>query len=545
MFINSKKILLLGLITFTTSYARNIDNLPSYQGFRGVVNTPTAEIQNEGEFEFLYTNQVENLKPSSNVDFRNNKEEENYFINMGVLPNLDATLRYSYGTSLKNKTKVNSSYSTYLKDHDVYLSDRIINLKYQIPFIPKNILKLAIGTQDLGGGASHLNSTYAVMSKTFQDFRTSLGYAQGDDTGALDGVFGSLEYQPFDWLLLGTEYDTKEWNGVIKANYNTKVDNQKINIGLMAKGSSDYKDIYFAMYANSSFNKEGAKAWNKFYTTSDTLKPMITIEPDVILIDGSEYGHMDYTAALNSELSIHLFKNTIISGQYNIPLGQTDNFKKDGIFSYRNRHKTSSNVDQILLSQLIEVDTSHPWVNLIQVGRFDKELEGVSFESGINSSNRKHRIVLKLAHLEDDLFNEMDLYIDEKREEKLLSYQYHLNDMNSNIKLTGGEFLYGDKGVMLGLKRYFSNISVAFDLAYSKHDHKGTNKIGRLTLSMPFGTTKQLKSKYIDIQTGDITYIRKKTLATEGKSSPAQPHHLKEVDNHFTLENYYLSKEHF
>ena len=528
----SRNILLLGLYATTLIYAREgIDILPSYQGFRGVVNTPNAEVQKEGEFELLHTNQIEDLTPSSTIDFRDNKRERNYFINMGVLPNLDASLRYSHGTNLNSNSD--------------FLSDRIISLKYQIPFIPKDIVQLAIGAQDLGGGNSYLTSKYAVISKSFYNFRTSLGYAQGDEVGALDGVFGSVEYQPFSWLQLGGEYDTREWNGVVKANYATTIDNQKTNIGLMAKGSSDYQDIYFGVYANSSFDKKSAKAWDEFYVSMDRFKPTLTIEPNFILIDGSEYGNMDYTIALNSELSMRIFENTIISAEYNIPLGMSDNFKEGGIFAYRNRHKTTPNIDQILLSQFIKFDTTYPWINLIQVGRFDKELDGVSFESGVSSPNGKHRIILKLASLQDDLYDQMDLYIDKTREEKLLSYQYHLDSMNSNIKLTGGEFLYGDQGVMVGLKRYFSNISVTFDVAYTKHDYKGTNKVGRLTLSMPFGTTKQLKSRYIDMQTGDINYIRRKTLTSKKGTNYSQPHHLKEVDNHFILDNYYLKNRQF
>jgi len=510
-------------------YGEGILPLPSYQGFRGVVNTPNAEIQKEGEFELLYTNQIEDLTPSSDVDFRDNKREKNYFINMGVLPNLDASLRYSYGTNLDTGGD--------------YLSDRIVSLKYQVPFV--DTIQLAFGVQDLGGISSHLSSKYAVMSKSFYNLRSSLGYAQGDEEGALDGVFGSVEYQPFDWLQLGGEYDTREWNGALKANYTTTINQHKTNIGLMVKGSSDYNDIYFGLYADSLFSKESAKAWDEFYVGSDRFKPTITIEPDFILIDGSEYGHMDYTIALNSEISMKLFDNTIISGEYNIPIAMTENFKEGGIFAYRNRHKTSPNIDQILLSQFIEVDTTYPWINLIQVGRFDKELEGISIESGISSSNNKHRFMFKLANLKDDLYNQMDRYKDKNREEKLLSYQYHLDGMNSNIKITGGEFLYGDQGVMIGLKRYFSDITATFDVAYTKHDYKGDNKVGRLSLSMPFGTTKQLKSRYIDIQTGNIEYIRRKTLATKDEENYSQPHHLKEVDNHFTLDNYYLRKTHY
>jgi len=82
----SRNILLLGLYATTLIYAgEGIDILPSYQGFRGVVNTPNAEVQKEGEFELLHTNQIEDLTPSSTINFRDNKRERNYFINIWML----------------------------------------------------------------------------------------------------------------------------------------------------------------------------------------------------------------------------------------------------------------------------------------------------------------------------------------------------------------------------------------------------------------------------------------------------------------------------
>jgi hypothetical protein len=313
----------------------------------------------------------------------------------------------------------------------------------------------------------------------------------------------------------------------------------------MAKSSLDYNDLYFGIYANSQFDQRLGRAWERSYLSMDHLKPTLMLEPSFILVDGSEYGHMDYTVALNAELSMRLFDHTIVSGEYNIPLSMSGNFDDGGIFAYRNRHKTTPNIDQILLSQYLPIKTSYPWINLLQVGRFDKELEGVSFESGVSNPTGEHRVMLKLSYLQDDLHQQMDRYRDEIREEKLLSYQYHLAEMNANLKLTAGEFLYNDRGVMLGLKRYFKHISASFDIAYTKHDYKGNNKVGRLTLTMPFGTTQKLRSDYLDLQMGDLTYVRRKTLALKSGTNYAQPLHLNEVKNHFTLENYYLEREHF
>ena len=273
------------------------------------------------------------------------------------------------------------------------------------------------------------------------------------------------------------------------------------------------------------------------------FKPLLTIQPNFIIVDGSEYAKVDYTVALQAELSMAIAKGTTISGRYNIPVAISNNFKEGEIFDYRNRNKTSADIDQLLLSQFFQIDLPYPWMNLIQVGRFDNKLDGVSFESGISSRDGQHLWLLKLAYLEDDLgLYNMDVYYGEERKERLLSYKYYIDDLDSNIKLTGGEFLYGDRGVELGLQRHFSDISLEFDISHTKHDYKGDNYVGRLIVSMPFGGQKRFKTDYLDIEGGEVKYTRRKTLVAKGNASYAMPHHLKEVDNSFTLENNYLDK---
>jgi len=248
--------------------------------------------------------------------------------------------------------------------------------------------------------------------------------------------------------------------------------------------------------------------------------------------------------ALQAELSLRLAKGTILSGRYNIPLAMTDNFKENGIFDYRNRNKTSAEIDQLLLTQFLKLETAYPWVSMVQVGRFDKDLEGISLESGVSDTSGRHHLLFKIANLKDSM-DELDRYTDDKREERLLSYRYYLDDLNSNIKITAGEYLYGDKGASISLERYFSDISFKFDLSHTEHYLKGENNLAKLTLSIPLGTQKRFKTKYFDLKGGDITYEKRKTLVSVGSNSYALPHHLKEVDNSFTLEKYYLNNDRF
>ncbi len=76
-----------------------------------------------------------------------------------------------------------------------------------------------------------------------------------------------------------------------------------------------------------------------------------------------------------------------------------------------------------------------------------------------------------------------------------MSYSYYWDKIDSNLKVTGGEFLYGDKGVDFSLKRFFSDIELELDISRTDHPIRGTANVGRITLSIPFGPSKRLKKR--------------------------------------------------
>ena len=619
--------------------ASDIRSYPSYSSFVGVVNTPNALVKKEGEIEVLINNQVNNMRTNNTLDFRNDKSQENYSINLGVLQNLDMNLCYSYGIDSNDKE---------------YISGRSLSFKYQLPFISNDIASIALGIEDIGGGNRNFSSSYIVISKEFKSLRASLGYAykysSSNLNDSLDGLFGSIEYQAFDWLQIAGEYDTKEWNGVLKSSFDTNIGNQKVSLGVMAKSSTNYNKTYIGSFISTKFNslytindftqtfndlklndsfhnfkklsnysiykKENniyvsyenslysandidalnlvlryistnynssdkiivnikkanitqytlsvnTKEYINFLKTgkytpnlikyrnehifvnkennSDLFRPIIRIEPSFILVDGSEYGHMDYTLSANIALSMRLAKGLIVSIQNSIPISLSDNFDKNGIFDYRNRNKFEPQIDQAILSQYFGTTyDNYKWMNVVQAGLFDYKLYGGSWHSGIIDNSGKHLLMVKLGYFKDDLYQVMDKYSNSDiRKEMLISYRYYSEELNSNIKLTAGEFLYGDKGVSLSFRRFFGDMNVKFDLAYTEHNMRGDNKIAKLAISIPLGS-KRYKTKYFDIEGGNFNYERRKTVVTNHKTSYAQPLHLKEIDNDLTLENYYL-----
>jgi len=538
---------------------------------------------------------------------------------MGILPYLDFSVQYSYA---------------YKKDksYDGYLSDRSLNFKYQLPYFQR-YASFAIGGQDLIGGAQHLKSIYAVASKKFKYTYLSAGYAHGFNEGSLDGLFGNFVVKPLDWLEIGVEYDTKEYNWVVKTELKSSFYDTPLRLGLIYKNSFNFNRSVFAGYMALDFNrkvkfkvevneykhfanytlknvnntvyytfennlysndkyalkqalaslsniykdtqkivvtlkkanlplltlstnpkkylyylKNGGKSpinidksmQSESIKNSDLLKPYIKLTPSINLVDGSEYGNLDYAFALNLALSTRLANGLLGAVNLYVPVKTTYNFKKRHVFAYRNRDKDKVLIDTALLNKyFIYKGKNFNWLNSFQVGLFDYKLSGLAWQSALLSRDNKHMLELKLGYFKDNLYKIMYKYNNNIRKEALVRYSYFWKKFNSQLSVTAGEFLYGDKGVDIGVKRYFGSIYVKADLAYTKHSLRGTNKIAKLQIVIPLGK-KSKDFKYANFALGDFKYERKKTIVANGSRCLAQPMHLKETDNSYNLENYLL-----
>ncbi|HAS6426094.1 TPA: hypothetical protein GRR61_04575 [Vibrio parahaemolyticus] len=100
------------------------------------------------------------------------------------------------------------------------IRDLSMSLKYQLPnFWGNEAFNVAFGAQDLGGALQHFSTNYAVADYTFDTVpvRVSAGYGQSDiPLGVLDGPFGGVEYQPFDFFQITGEFDSVEFNSSVK-----------------------------------------------------------------------------------------------------------------------------------------------------------------------------------------------------------------------------------------------------------------------------------------------------------------------------------------
>jgi len=159
------------------------------QGFSGILNTPTGHVQELGTLALLYSNQKDVFGQTTP------SRQDNYMVSIGLFNFAEIGGRLSEAApgiarDLSANAKITSA-----------------PLTTQLPFKPV----LALGIQDIGGGATFLRTTYlAASADPFSWLRVSGGYGRGPDR--MEGAFGGVELKAHEWVSLMGEYDTKDTN---------------------------------------------------------------------------------------------------------------------------------------------------------------------------------------------------------------------------------------------------------------------------------------------------------------------------------------------
>lgn len=184
--------IILPLVSVTLSASEPHTHF-SLQGYTGVINTPNAQVLENGEAALHYNNQADN-----HLLFYDNEHteltEENYVAGMGFLPYFEASGRL-------------------VETNQRAIRDLSANVKFQVPIGDTFLPSIAVGIQDLGSSSSFYKNHFVVMDKSFGGVRASVGYGNSGDNKAaqrMDGVFGALEYQPIEWLSVMAEHDGQE-----------------------------------------------------------------------------------------------------------------------------------------------------------------------------------------------------------------------------------------------------------------------------------------------------------------------------------------------
>ena len=184
--------------SFTSTFVQAQSTGVTSQGNTGGLVIPSAAVINEGSVALTMGNYMEpQLGPYS--------KRQNYSMGVGLLPNVELFGRFAeYQNPLPNSTFVSGP------------RDISANVKLRLPEFWRGMPALAVGVNDISGGANFFRAAYGVASDHIGNLNWSLGYAKGTGRSGLvanrtfNGVFAGGEYRLGDTGLSAlAEYDGK------------------------------------------------------------------------------------------------------------------------------------------------------------------------------------------------------------------------------------------------------------------------------------------------------------------------------------------------
>lgn len=170
------------------------------QGATGGLVVPSGNVLETGAVAFTRGNYSE-------PKLGNWEKRQNYIVGVGLLPNIELFGRFvEYQNPLRGSDFINGP------------RDISANVKVKLPEFWRGQPNVAVGLNDVSGGASFFKSRYGVVSDQWGPVRWSAGYAWGSPIlgnpaqgYAFDGAFGGVEFQLGQTgLSLLAEYDGQQ-----------------------------------------------------------------------------------------------------------------------------------------------------------------------------------------------------------------------------------------------------------------------------------------------------------------------------------------------
>lgn len=179
-------------------------NSLSVWGLPGLIHVPTATMVPAGSLDIGY-----NMARDPEI-FRGVDRQQNFNFALGFLPRVTIGGRGAVTTDTAPRRRRHGGILV-----DNITDDLSANLQLLLLEDKRWWPAVAVGLQDIGGGAQHFRSRYIVLSKSlFGRVRGTVGFGTGPDV--LDGPFGGVELALNRFVTLLGEYDASAVNAGVR-----------------------------------------------------------------------------------------------------------------------------------------------------------------------------------------------------------------------------------------------------------------------------------------------------------------------------------------
>ena len=223
------------------------------------------------------------------------------------------------------------------------------------------------------------------------------------------------------------------------------------------------------------------------------------ISPVLRTTVGTEVGAFDYALGASIGAQLPLWAGASVETGVNVPLTHSEDFEQGRAFGNR---RIPSGLERLTFTQTARVPLEQ-WLSPAQglrwkpsaltaqatVGRIGSFFDGALGELRWEPGDGRHRV-----HAQAGLFRNNDyrggfgpLGTLRRAAPLLASYRYSVMPTRTDLEVTAGQFMNNDRGLQLGLKQWFTDVSVGVYYKRTRFPGQPVRQIAGIELTLPLG----------------------------------------------------------
>lgn len=225
----------------------------------------------------------------------------------------------------------------------------------------------------------------------------------------------------------------------------------------------------------------------------------------------TEVGTLDYSAGIGANVSLPLWPGASADWRVTAELARSDDYAPGGVFY--NRH-IPNDTESLALTQTLALPLAN-WLApgdevavrnaglaaasaQVAVGRFGYHFDGVNASLRWEPGEGRHRVTAAAGWMRNDDFGRI-AGEPEKATPLLLSYRYDVAETRTYIEATAGQFLFGDRGGMIGVRQWFGDVSVQLYYRRTNFGSTGTRSTAGLEFTVPIGPRRDMNPSLFQV----------------------------------------------
>ena len=217
----------------------------------------------------------------------------------------------------------------------------------------------------------------------------------------------------------------------------------------------------------------------------------------------TEVGVLDYSLGVNVGFGLPVWNGGAVEWRVNGEFARSGDYERAGV--YYNR-RIRNGTERFAFTQALRIPaerwfapgdaaTAHKWgltgvTALATVGRIGSRFDGVHGSVRWEPGEGRHRVSLQAGYLRNSDFGAVPGEPETARP-FLGTYRYNVAATRTYLEATGGQFMNNDQGLQLGLRQWFTDVSVQFYVRRTKFSNAARNFAG-VELSVPIGPRRDM-----------------------------------------------------